>query len=71
MIAQKTGTREQYHPLIVPLHRRGTLPPLFCFHPLGGWIKEYEYIALFFDKDRPVFGIRARGLEPAEKPSDH
>ena len=68
MIAQKAGTREQYHPLIVPIHKDGTLPPLFCFHPLGGWIKEYEYISLFFDKDRPVFGIRARGLEPAEKP---
>jgi thioesterase domain-containing protein len=68
MIVRETGTREQYHPLIVPIHRDGTLPPLFCFHPLGGWIHEYEYISQFLDKDRPVFGIRARGLEPAEKP---
>jgi acyl-coenzyme A synthetase/AMP-(fatty) acid ligase/thioesterase domain-containing protein/acyl carrier protein len=57
-----------YHPLIVPIQGNGTLKPLFCFHPLGGWIKEYQYISLFFDQERPVFGIRARGLEPEEKP---
>jgi oxalate---CoA ligase len=69
LIAQKAGNAApHYHPLIVPLHQNGTLSPLFCFHPLGGWIKEYLYISQFFDQDRPVFGIRARGLEPAEKP---
>jgi acyl-CoA synthetase (AMP-forming)/AMP-acid ligase II/thioesterase domain-containing protein len=68
LIAQKETTFLRYHPLIVPIHGSGTLPPLFCFHPLGGWIKEYQYISLFFDHDRPVFGIRARGLEPEEKP---
>jgi thioesterase domain-containing protein/phenylacetate-coenzyme A ligase PaaK-like adenylate-forming protein/acyl carrier protein len=69
MIAQKTGTGRQYHPLIVPLREGGTLPPLFCMHPLGGWIREYQYISRFLDKDRPVYGIRARGLEPEEKPA--
>jgi len=67
LIAQKDEKISRYHPLIVPIRGNGTLPPLFCFHPLGGWIKEYQYISLFFDQDRPVFGIRARGLEPAEK----
>ncbi len=68
LITQKAGNTPQYHPLIVPIHENGTLPPLFCFHPLGGWIQEYLYISRFFDQDRPVFGIRSRGLEPAEKP---
>ena len=68
LIAKKAGNTAHYHPLIVPIHENGTLSPLFCFHPLGGWIKEYQYISLFFDPDRPVFGIRARGLEPSEKP---
>ncbi len=68
LITQKDNNFSRYHPLIVPLHEKGTLTPLFCFNPLGGWIKEYQYISRFFDPDRPVFGIRARGLEPAEKP---
>jgi thioesterase domain-containing protein/acyl carrier protein len=58
----------RYHPLIVPIQGNGSLKPLFCFHPLGGWIQEYQYISSFLDKERPVFGIRARGLEPEEKP---
>ena len=67
LIAQKTGTDEQYHPLIVPIHADGTLPPLFCFHSIGGWIGTYQNIFQYFNQDRPVFGIRARGLESEEK----
>ena len=69
LVTQKDGKISRYHPLIIPIHGNGTLPPLFCFHPLGGWIEEYQYISLFFDQNRPVFGIRSRGLEPAEKPA--
>jgi oxalate---CoA ligase len=68
MVGRNDENRPEYHPLIVPLREKGTLPPLFCLHPLGGWIKEYQYISLFLNQDRPIFGIRARGLEPAEKP---
>jgi acyl-CoA synthetase (AMP-forming)/AMP-acid ligase II/thioesterase domain-containing protein/acyl carrier protein len=68
IIAQKTGNREHYHPLIVPIHGEGTLPPLFCIHPLGGWIGKYQDISPFFNQDRPVFGIRAKGFEATEKP---
>jgi acyl-CoA synthetase (AMP-forming)/AMP-acid ligase II/thioesterase domain-containing protein/acyl carrier protein len=68
MIAQKTKTSVQYHPLIVPIRGDGTLPPLFCFHPLGGWIVKYQDISPFLDQNRPVFGIRAKGLEPGETP---
>jgi acyl-CoA synthetase (AMP-forming)/AMP-acid ligase II/thioesterase domain-containing protein/acyl carrier protein len=68
LICREGKTFSRYHPLIVPIRGNGTLTPLFCFHPLGGWIKEYQYISLFFDPERPVFGIRARGLEPEEKP---
>jgi oxalate---CoA ligase len=69
IIAQKTGNREHYHPLIVPIHGEGTLPPLFCIHPLGGWIGKYQDISPFFNQDRPVFGIRAKGFEATEKAS--
>jgi acyl-CoA synthetase (AMP-forming)/AMP-acid ligase II/thioesterase domain-containing protein/acyl carrier protein len=68
LICHEGSTFSRYHPLIVPIRGNGILTPLFCFHPLGGWIKEYQYISLFLDQERPVFGIRARGLEPEEKP---
>ena len=48
--------------------RKGTLPPLFCFHPIDGWIGQYQTISPFLDQNRPLFGIRARGLEPGEIP---
>jgi thioesterase domain-containing protein/acyl carrier protein len=69
IITQKTVNREHYHPLIVPIREYGTLPPLFCIHPLGGWIGKYQDISPFFDRARPVFGIRAKGFEATEKPS--
>jgi thioesterase domain-containing protein/acyl carrier protein len=68
MIAQTAGKCSQFHPLIVPIHKDGALPPLFCFHPVDGWIGQYQAISPFLDQKRPVFGIRARGLEPGEKP---
>ena len=67
VIAQKNGS-QHFHPLIVPIRTVGTLPPLFCFHSIGGWIGPYQNIFRFFNQDRPVFGIRAKGLEPGEKP---
>ncbi len=68
IIAKKTGT-SAYHKLIVPIREGGTLPPLFCLHSIGGWIGTYQNILQFFTQDRPVFGIRAKGLEPGEQPS--
>jgi acyl-CoA synthetase (AMP-forming)/AMP-acid ligase II/thioesterase domain-containing protein/acyl carrier protein len=68
IIAQKTGT-STYHNLIVPIREGSTLPPLFCLHSIGGWIGTYQNILQFFTQDRPVFGIRAKGLEPGEEPN--
>lgn len=68
MIAEKTATGTVYHPLIVPIREGSTLPPLFCLHSVGGWIGIYQNIFSFFHQERPVFGIRALGLEPGEKP---
>lgn len=66
LIARTTGEKPRYHPLIVPIRESGTLPPLFCIHALGGWIDHYSLLAPCIDRNRPVFGLRARGLEPAE-----
>jgi thioesterase domain-containing protein/acyl carrier protein len=67
LIRQKTTGKKEYHPLIVPIRDGGSLPPLFCIHPLGGWMNHYLKILPAIDNSRPVFGIRGRGLEPGEE----
>jgi acyl-CoA synthetase (AMP-forming)/AMP-acid ligase II/thioesterase domain-containing protein/acyl carrier protein len=66
LIGEMTRKTPAYHPLVVPIRTGGTLPPLFCIHALGGWIDHYTLLAPYIGSNRPVFGIRARGLEPAE-----
>ena len=66
LIALNTLRAQEYHPLIIPLREGGNLPPLFCIHPLGGWMDHYLKILPAIDSSRPVLGIRGRGLEPGE-----
>ncbi|MCX2725799.1 non-ribosomal peptide synthetase [Roseibium salinum] len=41
-------------------------PPVFFFHPIGGTLGCYQKLVERLTADRPVMGIRARGLEPGE-----
>jgi thioesterase domain-containing protein len=43
-------------------HRR----PLFLLHPVGGTVFTYQALARMLDPGLPVYGVRARGLEPGE-----
>jgi thioesterase domain-containing protein/acyl carrier protein len=67
LLQETAATAKEYHPLIFPLREGGSLPPLFCIHPLGGWLDHYLMILSAIDNARPVFGIRGRGLEPGEE----
>ena len=70
LIAQKTGNSEQYHTLIIPIRKDGHYPPLFCVHPIDGWIGQYITLSTYMDRKRPVFGIRARGFDQTETPQE-
>jgi amino acid adenylation domain-containing protein len=57
-------------PLLVELnrgdaHRR----PLFLIHPVGGTVFTYQSLARLLDPSLPIYGVRARGLEPGETPA--
>jgi amino acid adenylation domain-containing protein len=41
-------------------------PPVFLIHPIGGTLACYQALVGELDLDRPVYGIRAEGLEPGE-----
>ncbi|MDB5313855.1 MAG: mycocerosate synthase [Gemmataceae bacterium] len=48
--------------LLVELQKRGFRPPLFLVHPPGGIVVCYQALARHLGRDRPVYGIRARGV---------
>ena len=50
---------------ILPLRKRGKLPPLFCIHPVYGLSWCYSGLIHSLHRQRPLYGIQARGfLEP-------
>jgi acetoacetyl-CoA synthetase len=53
---------------IVPLKSTGRGRPLFIVHGLPGDILELRVLALRMAGDRPLLGLRARGLDPRAAP---
>lgn len=45
--------------------------PVFLIHPIGGTLTCYQALVGDLDLDRPVYGIRAEGLEPGERCREH
>ena len=43
---------------IVPIQPRGTRPPLFFVHPVGGEVLGYRDFAKYLDADQPFYGIQ-------------
>ena len=54
----------EYDP-VVPLQTRGTKTPLWLIHPASGNVLAFIPLAKYI-LDRPVYGLRARGVNPGE-----
>ncbi|MBC3840345.1 alpha/beta fold hydrolase [Streptacidiphilus sp. 4-A2] len=50
-----------FEPLL-PLRTSGSLPPLFCLHPVGGLSWCYSGLLRSLDPEQPVYGLQTRGL---------
>ncbi|MUG97531.1 amino acid adenylation domain-containing protein [Scytonema sp. UIC 10036] len=48
---------------LVPIQPKGSKPPLFCIHPLGGEILCYHSLAQHLGLDRPFYGIQPQGID--------
>ncbi len=48
--------------VLIPLRRRGTLPPLFCVYPGFGLAWAYASLLRHLDPDQPVYGLQALGI---------
>jgi acetoacetyl-CoA synthetase len=68
MAAVIDSPAEQRVPSAVLLRPGTASRPLFLVHSVSGDVLQLRPLALKLDTDRPVYGIQARGLDPAEKP---
>ena len=53
---------------LVPIKPRGSKPPIFCMHAIGGNVLNYYLLAAGLDDDQPVYGLQARGLDGLSEP---
>ncbi|MEO3974457.1 amino acid adenylation domain-containing protein [Streptomyces sp. CAU 1734] len=63
-VAARIGTdaRRDALRVLMPLRERGTLAPLFCFHPASGFSWQYAGLLPYLDPERPVYGLQSPGL---------
>jgi amino acid adenylation domain-containing protein len=54
---------------LVAVQPRGGRPPLFLVHPAGGHVYLFRELGEELGEDQPLYGLRALGLEPGEKPA--
>ncbi|MFH9425812.1 amino acid adenylation domain-containing protein [Streptomyces sp. NPDC017529] len=52
--------------VLLPLRPEGSRPPLFCVHHGNGLAWGYAAILAHLPRDRPVYGVQARGLAGPE-----
>ncbi len=48
---------------LVAIHGRGSSPPFFCVHPIGGSIMRYVALVPHLGDDRPLYGLEARNRD--------
>jgi amino acid adenylation domain-containing protein len=63
-VIRQQGGAVPWTPL-VPIQRRGTKPPLFVVHPIGGTVFCYRALSNRLGPDQPVVGIQAPPLHEA------
>jgi thioesterase domain-containing protein/acyl carrier protein len=53
---------------LVPIQPRGTRPPFFCVHAVGGNVLEYYDLARCLGADQPFYGLQSLGLDQRHAP---
>ena len=55
---------------LVSIQPRGSRPPFFCVHAVGGNVLEYYDLARHLPSDQPFYGLQSRGLHAKEAPHE-
>jgi len=58
-----TTTDAQRSSPLVPIRQTGSLPPLFCVHPIGGDVLCYATLARHLGETQPFWALRSLGLD--------
>jgi amino acid adenylation domain-containing protein/FkbH-like protein len=58
-----TATDAQRSSPLVPIRQTGSLPPLFCVHPIGGDVLCYATLARHLGETQPFWALRSLGLD--------
>jgi oxalate---CoA ligase len=53
---------------LVPIQVRGSSPPFFFIHAVGGDVLHYRDLARYLGPDRPFYGLQAQGLDGKRAP---
>lgn len=77
-VATKTGRVEDTSSLqppfsdsedpLVPIQARGSLPPFFCVHAVGGNVFSYVGLSRHLGPTQPFYALQARGLMGTQEP---
>jgi amino acid adenylation domain-containing protein len=62
------GARHPAGSCLVRLQAAGERCPLLLVHQVGGHVYSFRALARELGSERPLYGLRARGLEPEEEP---
>jgi amino acid adenylation domain-containing protein len=53
---------------LVPIQPHGSHPPFFCVHNFGGEVINFAELSARLGKDRPFYGLQARGIDGVNPP---
>jgi nonribosomal peptide synthetase DhbF len=59
------GERNAFE-VVLPIRSHGSLPPLFCIHPGGGYSWCYARLMPYIGSDCPIYGLQARHFTEPE-----
>jgi thioesterase domain-containing protein/acyl carrier protein len=53
---------------VVAIQPRGSKPPFFCVHGIGGMIMGFRDLALHLGAEQPMYGLQAQGVDERRPP---
>jgi thioesterase domain-containing protein/acyl carrier protein len=67
LISANPSNEKHWSPL-VPIQPLGSLAPFFCVPGAGGNVLHFHELSQYFEKDRPLYGLQAQGLDGETPP---
>lgn len=55
---------------LVAIQPRGSRPPFFCVHGIGGMIMGFRVLAHYLGTEQPLYGLQAQGVDGTRPPLD-